>query len=631
MLRRTTRSGGNRAPRHNIFCHNPPANFAPCRALFVVGVLFSFGEIEMNVRHLSAPMLGVLTMLAAFSARAEVFINEIHYDNSGTDSGERIEVVATAGETLSSYRIYLYNGTGATTAATFYDNDLVPAGSLVNCGAQVRIATITYPSNGIQNGASDGIALVNPSGGLVKFISYEGAIRASNGPAAGVTSTNLSVSETDTTASNTSLQLGGTGTGSANFTWRSSATQTFGKCNTAQVFSAPNPPPVVTSITPANGSTGVPAASNIVVNFSESVTASAGAFTLNCSASGARALTWPSTGSSITVSHNGALVGGETCTFTAVAANIRDSGNATPTANSVSNYTIANAQTGYYRRVNTSSASQLRCSLHATIRGHTAYPYSSSSGTDSWDILEIADEDPNNASRILDVYRNRSYAKGSERAGTGSGITYNREHTWPNSLGFGSATGNLGKPNAPYTDTHMLYLSDTGYNSDRGNKPYATCTLSSGCAERTTEVNAGFGGGSGVYAGNSNWFKGPDGNAGSFEPWGHRKGDLARAILYMAIRYEGGVDPTSGQNEPDLELTDNRAQIVITSSSPAYMGLLSNLLAWHAADPPDAAERERNEVIFSFQGNRNPFIDHPEWATNALFTSSKPASCQLLN
>ena len=148
----------------------------------------------MNVRHLSAPMLGVFSLLAAFSAQAEVFINEIHYDNSGTDAGERVEVVATAGETLSSYRIYLYNGTGATTAATFYDNDLVPAGSLVNCGASVRIATVTYPSNGIQNGASDGIALVNPSGVLVKFISYEGAIKASNGPAAGVTSTNLSVS-----------------------------------------------------------------------------------------------------------------------------------------------------------------------------------------------------------------------------------------------------------------------------------------------------------------------------------------------------------------------------------------------------------------------------------------------------
>jgi endonuclease I len=59
------------------------------------------------------------------------------------------------------------------------------------------------------------------------------------------------------------------------------------------------------------------------------------------------------------------------------------------------------------------------------------------------------------------------------------------------------------------------------------------------------------------------------------------------------------------------------------------MGLLSTLLQWHTQDPPDAGERARHEVIVGFQGNRNPFIDHPEWATNALFTSSKPSSCQL--
>lgn len=53
--------------------------------------------------------------------------------------------------------------------------------------------------------------------------------------------------------------------------------------------------------------------------------------------------------------------------------------------------------------------------------------------------------------------------------------------------------------------------------------------------------------------------------------------------------------------------------------------------AWHQADPPDAAERARNEVIHGAQGNRNPFIDHPEWGTAALFTSARPASCQLPN
>ena len=462
----------------------------------------------------------------AASAQAEVFINEIHYDNVGADAGERIEIAATAGESLSGWRVHLYNGSGATTAAVAYDNDPVPTGTLSTCGGlTVRFATVSYPANGLQNGTHDGIALVNPSGSVVQFVSYKGQIRGGSGAASGRTSVNLAVAESDATAIGHSLQLGGTASGSAGFAWQSAQSSTFGSCNRNQAFPAPPP-------------------------------------------------------------------------------------------------------TGYYSRVNTSSASQLRCSLHAIIKGHTAYPYSAST-IDSWDILEIADEDPANTARILDVYRNRSYAKVSDRAGTGTGITYNREHVWPNSLGFGSQTGNLGLPYAPYTDTHMLYLSDTAYNSDRGNKPYANCPASSGCGERATEVNNGTGGGAGVYPGSSNWVKGPDGNAGSFEVFNARKGDVARAILYMAIRYEGGTHPTTGQGEPDLELTDDRSKIVITSGSPAYMGLMSTLLQWHQFDPPNAAERIRNEAIQEFQGNRNPFIDHPEWATQALFTSVKPASCQL--
>ncbi|MFD0724702.1 endonuclease [Lysobacter brunescens] len=571
-------------------------------------------------------------LLASGAAQAEVFINEFHYDDatSSGDTGERIEIVATAGETLSSYRIYLYNGSTPSSAVT-YDNDLVPAGSLVSCGGQVRIATLSYPTNGIQNGPNDGIALVNPSGQVVQFISYEGAITASNGPAAGRTSTNLPVSEAGSDPAGRSLQLGGTGSSYANFSWRSAATATFGACNNGQTFSSPNPPPTVTGTTPSNGATNFPAAGNLGASFSESVTAAAGAFTLSCANSGNVGLTYPSSGSSFSISTNTALVGGEACTFTIVANAITDAGGAKPSGNTTVNFSVASGGgggTGYYSRVNTSSASQLRCSLHATIKGHTAYPYSGGT-TNAWTILEIADEDPNNSGRILDAYRNRSFAKVTERAGTGSGIVYNREHTWPNSLGFGSATGNLGLPHSPYTDTHMLYLTESVYNADRGNKPYANCTQASGCSERVTEANNGQGGGSGVYPGNSNWVKTPDGNSGSFEVWGKRKGDMARAIMYMAIRYEGGTHPTTGQNEPDLELTDNRSLIVITSSSPAYMGLLSTLVAWHQADPPDAAERARNEVIYSFQGNRNPFIDHPEWGTSALFTSTKPASCQL--
>ena len=81
----------------------------------------------------------------------------------------------------------------------------------------------------------------------------------------------------------------------------------------------------------------------------------------------------------------------------------------------------------------------------------------------------------------------------------------------------------------------------------------------------------------------------------------------------MAIRYEGGTHGVTGFAEPDLELTNNRSLIQTTGIGTAWMGLLDVLLAWHAEDPVDAKERDRNEVVFVFQGNRNPFVDHPEW------------------
>ena len=686
----------------------------------------------------TACLLGGVFVFASLSANAEVFINEIHYDDSTSagDVGERIEVVATAGEDLSTYKIYLYNGSTSTT----YDNDPLGAGSNVTCGSTVKIAVLSYITNGIQNGAPDGIALVNGSGSVVQFLSYEGGMSATDGPATGTSSINIPVSESNSTAAGTSLQLGGTGSGYATFTWNNSATDTFGACNNNQTFNLgppvnvlpsvsstnpanngnvlpgtntfsvnfsenvnltptaltmscslsgtislsyassgsniaissaaglqdgdscaltvhadqitdadaanpatntvvnftvsppPNTAPTVFSTTPSNNAVGVPAATDIRVVFNENVAVDSESFVLQCSASGLIPLSFNNkryemvtgAGRALTLRTFTALQAGETCTLTVIAPGIVDDDGLAMAQNYVGHFTVAGGNVStYYNRVNTSSPDQLRCSLNTVIRGHTVYPYSGGT-TSTWDILEIADEDPNNSGKILDVYRNRSYTKGSSRAGTGSGLTYNREHTWPNSLGFGTTTGNLGLPHAPYTDTHMLYLSDTDYNADRGNDPYANCSMASGCGERATEVNNGNGGGTGVYPGNSNWT-----NGSSFETWSKRKGDVARAVMYMAIRYEGGTHTVTGQNEPDLELTDNRSLIVGTSSSPAYMGLLTDLLQWHQADPPDAAELARNQVIYSFQGNRNPFIDHPEWATAALFTSSKPASCTL--
>ena len=591
----------------------------------------------MRLRPLCHPLALLLACglsATAPAALAEVFINELHYDNAGADVGEAIEIVATAGEDLSGYRVWLYNGSNTPGAAKQYGSHAVPAAQSRSCGASVGIATVTFPRDGLQNGPHDGIALVDGAGKVVQFISYEGAITAADGPAAGMRSIDLPVSESANAPVGTSLQLTGSGSASADFAWAPSSPQSFGACNAGQTFSGgggggDTAPPSIATTTPASGASDFPAAGDLSVTFSEAVTLASGAFALQCATSGAVTLDHADCGSTFVIGTGTALHAGEACTLTVRAASVRDADGLAPVVDTTIAFTVAGGGTGetsgYYARVNTTRPDQLRCSLHHTIRGHTAYPYSGS-GTSTWTILEIADEDPIDSDRILDAYRNRSYAKGRDRAGTGSGATYNREHTWPKSLGFPSASGDKGLPNAPHTDAHMLYLTDADHNSSRGNKPLASCSSAANCSERATESNHGTGGGTGLFPGNSNW-SGPAG----FQVWSHRKGDIARAVLYMAIRYEGGVHPTTGQSEPDLELTDDASRIVSTSASPAYMGLLSTLLEWHQADPPDARERERNEVVFSFQGNRNPFIDHPEWATRALFESTPPANCVMAN
>jgi endonuclease I/fibronectin type 3 domain-containing protein len=259
---------------------------------------------------------------------------------------------------------------------------------------------------------------------------------------------------------------------------------------------------------------------------------------------------------------------------------------------------------GYYDGVDTSSPSALRATLHDAIKDHIRYPYTSTA-TDTWDILELADEDPNDPGRILDIYRNASYPK------QGGGNTYyNREHSWPNSYGY----PNDNSTNFPYTDCHALFLVDDSYNSARNNKPYRNCDA--GCGEWPTDYNDGRGGGSGVYPGNSNWTSGAY-TAGTWETWGGRRGDVARALFYLDVRYEGGVNGNTGTPEPDLILTDDEGLIAASNTgsneSVAYMGMLSVLLQWNHEDPVDSLERARDEVVYSFQGNRNPFVDHPEW------------------
>ncbi|MGD2110006.1 MAG: endonuclease, partial [Phycisphaerae bacterium] len=270
---------------------------------------------------------------------------------------------------------------------------------------------------------------------------------------------------------------------------------------------------------------------------------------------------------------------------------------------------LADPPPGYYDTVDDTDATTLRSTLHEVIDDHIRFPYTSTS-TDTWDILEDAEEDPNNPNNILDLYRNRSFVKEG-----GGNSFYNREHSWPKSYGFPNDV----VANYPYTDCHHLFLVDDGYNSARSNKPYRYCDAA--CTEYETDVNNGQGGGSGTYPGNSDWGTGSF-TQGTWETWIGRRGDVARAMFYMEVRYEGGTHGGTGHSEPDLILTDSEALIESSNTgnneSVGYMGMLAVLLQWHAEDPVDDFERDRNDVVYGYQGNRNPFVDHPEWV-NCVF------------
>jgi predicted extracellular nuclease len=213
---------------------------------------------------LLASMISVVRpAMAAPSAFANptttVFINEIHYDNAGTDAGEAVEVAGPAGTDLTGWSLVLYNGSGGASYAT-----IALSGVLAN--QQGGYGTLSFAIVGIQNGAPDGIALVN-SGTLVQFLSYEGAFTGVGGAANGVLSTDIGVSQGGSGAVGNSLQLSGSGSTYGNFTWAAEQANTFGNPNTGQTFvvSGPTNPIGAGSASPATVEPGNPTLLTVTV------------------------------------------------------------------------------------------------------------------------------------------------------------------------------------------------------------------------------------------------------------------------------------------------------------------------------------------------------------------------------
>jgi|GEM_PF-3398401 len=175
---------------------------------------------------------------------ADLFFNEIHYDNVGADANEGVEIAGPAGINLSGWAVYAYNGY----YGTVYDT-INLSGDIPNQGN--GYGTVWVSITGLQNGdsAPDGIALVNPSSEVVQFLSYEGKFKATDGPADGITSEDIGITESGETPLNYSLQLSGSGTIYSDFTWQTEAPHTRGDINNNQTFSGgPTPTPTETPI-----------------------------------------------------------------------------------------------------------------------------------------------------------------------------------------------------------------------------------------------------------------------------------------------------------------------------------------------------------------------------------------------
>ena len=220
--------------------------------------------------------------------------------------------------------------------------------------------------------------------------------------------------------------------------------------------------------------------------------------------------------------------------------------------------------TSYYSTISElTNRDDLHSHIKNTHRASLPYTsYSGSSAADVWDALASLDSDEAGENVLL-VYGDK-YVPLDPRD-EGSCDYWNREHLWPRSHGVGES----GYDN---TDLHHIRPADCNVNSSRGNLFFGSCIISSS-SECTTPAH-------------SEAAVDTQKNSISFLPPSNQRGDVARAILYMDLRYDGDES-----NTENLVVTD------CPENLDGAMGYLSQLLQWHADDPPDEREKKRNDSI----------------------------------
>jgi endonuclease I len=203
-----------------------------------------------------------------------------------------------------------------------------------------------------------------------------------------------------------------------------------------------------------------------------------------------------------------------------------------------------------------------------------------------------------NDGSILDIYSENptstesyNFTKVTNQCGnyTGEGGCYNREHTFPKSW-FG------GKIEPMNSDVHHIYATDGFVNSKRSGFPFGEVATATFTSTNNSKL------------GSSTTSLGYNGTV--FEPIDEFKGDLARAYFYMATRYENVIGSWQNNSVYGDAILDG------SSNQVFELWQLEMLKRWHANDPVSQKEIDRNEAAFGHQGNRNPFVDHPEYVDN---------------
>lgn len=562
-------------------------------------------------------ILQIVCLFLAFSINAQVFINELDSDTPSVDDKEFIELKsATPNFSLNGYVLVLFNGSGSLVNLSYYVIDLsgytTDLNGLFVVGNQLvsPVPGKLLPDNIFQNGP-DGVGLYLgsssdfPNNTMATTTNLVDAlVYGTNDPDA----TSLMALLGVTTQWNESA---GTGGSTANSIQRKpdgtfeSKSPTPGANNDGSGFvfngitiSTPNTQVTEGNSTTITFTTQTPVTSDLTFNF----TLNNGTFT-NADFTGSTTAFIPTGSSSYTTTItfvDDVLDEGDEVAeikFGALPAQYNRRNDFIQIRIIDNDFTVApfgtplnptygivtpTIPTGYYSSLEGLSGSALKQALQDIIANPNvvhAHTYG-----DIVDILKKSDQNPLNSNQVWMMYVESPRAKLDYQTGSNSAGKWNREHIYPQSRGgFSNGTSdtadgiNVWLPTGPndimagHGDAHHIRAEDGPENTNRSNKDYGL-----------------------------NDYNGPNGTQGSW------KGDVARAVFYMAVRYNG---------------------LSVVNGNPAdttvgQLGDLATLLQWNMTDPSDDFEMNRNNYIYTWQVNRNPFIDYPSlanyiWGANA--------------